>query len=396
MDIEYCNIALANVYLQKLTVTVVVCKVMRTRDKAKIIMASKSDSVANETASRKEVGAQDNPVVISEGESQPGASQNNTELMLDRLVQMVDGVAGKIGVLEQRLTQLEGDAGERAPVGGDILPPRTETDEPRFGEAGVYRAKPKVKKSRTTVSDFEIVESNVEGRTKKKKKAEKKAGHAIKVIPQEYMQKLSKCVDRTVVEKRAKPAESMTLMEAGLLTTQEIEELGNIGLGAQAQATQFWAVEQQAVADNQILQTDFQKDLLEFLKQEKPVQQQTEVKQVQWSNPPIANVIQKSPGRAQEKRADDNWKSDPRIQALIVKHMQELEADSRAESTQGKRKRSGRYNTTGNPVAVAFRHWPNGAILVGQSRRQVTFDELTQTQFLMGFIKNVNDTMDGS
>ena len=75
--------------------------------------------------------------------------------------------------------------------------------------------------------------------------------------------------------------------------------------------------------------------------------------------------------------------------------MQELEADSRAETLQGKRKRSGRYNTTGNPVTVAYRRWPNEAILVGQSRKHVTFDELTQTQFLMGFIKNVNDTMDG-
>ena len=42
--------------------------------------------------------------------------------------------------------------------------------------------------------------------------------------------------------------------------------------------------------------------------------------------------------------------------------MQELEADSHAESTQGKRKRSGRYNTTGNPVAVAYKRWPNEAI----------------------------------
>ena len=74
--------------------------------------------------------------------------------------------------------------------------------------------------------------------------------------------------------------------------------------------------------------------------------------------------------------------------------MQQLEADTRAESTQGKRKLSGRYSTTGNPVTVAYR-WPNEATLVGQSHRQVTFDELTQTQFLMGYIKNVNDTMDG-
>ena len=190
-------IGLANVYLQEFIVTAVVCQVMRTRDKAKAIMASKSDSVMNETVSRKEVGAQDNPVVISEGESQSDVQQNNTELMLGRLVQMVDGVAGKIGVLEQRLIQLEGDADERAPTGRNILPTRTETDEPRFGEVSASGTKPKEKKSRTTLNDIEIVESDVEGRTKKKKKAEKKAGHAIKVIPQEYMQKLSKCADHT-------------------------------------------------------------------------------------------------------------------------------------------------------------------------------------------------------
>ena len=73
---------------------------------------------------------------------------------------------------------------------------------------------------------------------------------------------------------------------------QEIEELGNIGLGAQAQATQFWAVELQATTGNQMSHMDPQRDLLDFLKQEKPVQQETEVKQVQWNNPQMVPVTE--------------------------------------------------------------------------------------------------------
>ena len=91
---------------------------------------------------------------------------------------------------------------------------------------------------------------------------------------------------------------------------------------------------------------------------------------------------------------EDNWKSDPRIQALVAERILQLDAETRAEALQGKRKRSGRYNTTDNPTSVSYRRWPNEGILVGPARRRLPFDDLNMTQFVMGFIKNVNDTLD--
>ena len=73
-------------------------------------------------------------------------------------------------------------------------------------------------------------------------------------------------------------------------------------------------------------------------------------------------MSQQSPHTQQGNKEDDSWKSDLRIQALTAERMQQLEADE--------------------------------AILVGQEHKQVPLYELTQIQFLMGFIKNANDTMD--
>ena len=73
---------------------------------------------------------------------------------------MVDWVAGKIGVLENRLTQLEGDAG--GPCGGDVgdpLPLRFDIDEPRFTQPKGLGATPKSKKTCMITSDLEMVES---------------------------------------------------------------------------------------------------------------------------------------------------------------------------------------------------------------------------------------------
>ena len=70
---------------------------------------------------------------------------------------------------------------------------------------------------------------------------------------------------------------------------------------------------------------------------------------------------------------DDQWKQDPRIQALIADRMQKIETDVKNESTQGKRKRSGRFNITDNSVNASFQRWPNDAILVGPNKKRVTF-----------------------
>ena len=79
-----------------------------------------------------------------------------------------------------------------------------------------------------------------------KKKQWKKAGHPAKARPQEYVYQLNKCIDKTVIERKYRPTETMMLTEAKLLLQKEIAEFGNIGLGAtQSKVTQFWTVEAQ-------------------------------------------------------------------------------------------------------------------------------------------------------
>ena len=82
-----------------------------------------------------------------------------------------------------------------------------------MSKSGRLGAKLKSKKICSTVSGLKVLESDSNSRSKKKKHADKKLGHSIKVVNQEYGQRLSRCANRTVVEKWAKPAESMTLTE---------------------------------------------------------------------------------------------------------------------------------------------------------------------------------------
>ena len=44
--------------------------------------------------------------------------------------------------------------------------------------------------------------------------------------------------------------------------------------------------------------------------------------------------------------------------------------------------------------AFTLRRWVNDSILVEPGKRRVTFDELTPIQFCLGFVKNINDTLD--
>ena len=96
----------------------------------------------------------------------------------------------------------------------------------------------------------------------------------------------------------------------------------------------------------------------------------------------------------QRNKTDEAWKQDPCIQAIAAERMQQIEQELRAETTQGKRKRSGRYNVTDSSSTASFRQWLNECILVGSMKKRMTFDELSQVQFIMGFVKNVNDTID--
>ena len=105
--------------------------------------------------------------------------------------------------------------------------------------------------------------------------------HAIKTIPQDRNQKLSKCVDRTIVEKRTNPANQMLLDKSNILSQKEIEELSEIAFGTMpqvAQATQQWEVQNQGAASQS---GEDQKDLLDYLRLEQAESEQGMVKMQQ-------------------------------------------------------------------------------------------------------------------
>ena len=106
--------------------------------------------------------------------------------------------------------------------------------------------KPKVRKTKLVGSDLKPVESDAETKQQKKEKQEKMSVHAIKPIPQDYAQHLSKNTDNTVVDKKQKPTETMNLAAAGLLLQLKLEKLGNVRLGtSHVQITVFWMVDAQ-------------------------------------------------------------------------------------------------------------------------------------------------------
>ena len=70
-----------------------------------------------------------------------------------------------------------------------------------------------------------MVEYDIDPKQIKKKKQERKVTHAIKAMLQDYAQQLSKYTDKTVIEQKKKPTETMTLVDAGLLSQKELEEV---------------------------------------------------------------------------------------------------------------------------------------------------------------------------
>ena len=238
---------------------------MRTREKSKLDM-SKTDN-PSDVASRREVGVQDNPCTVTPQEVSQSRPEPMT-VMLEKLISAVDGVSSKIGTIETRLTSLEGEVHNSGDSDCYISGIQPAVGEPLFGPQAVGGARPKIKKSKPVGSDIETLEGDIDSKQRKKKKQDKKGVHTVKAMPQEYVQQLSKYTDKTIIERKKKPTETMTLADAGLLSQNDIEELGNIGLGAaQAQATQFWTVETHEPM-GPLGTAEQQKDLLDFLKSE--------------------------------------------------------------------------------------------------------------------------------
>ena len=136
------------------------------------------------------------------------------------------------------------------------------------------------------------------------------------------------------------------LGDVGILTQREIEELSDIALGGAtvtAQATQFWDVQPQTAVATQ--KSDEQRDLLDFLKNDQSNTGPKAEKQQIWETTGQQGQVSVSQTEQGENRPkqDDQWKQDPRIQALIADRMHPIEMVVRNESTEGKRKQSGRF-----------------------------------------------------
>ena len=110
--------------------------------------------------------------------------------------------------------------------------------------------------------------------------------------------------DQTIIEKRNKPAESMTLADAGLLSQQDIEDLGSIALENPPQATQFWSVVDPTPGQQQKPVENDQRDLLDFLKLEQQGFTGVDVKPLEWG--PQMQPVQAQP--MNKKKSDDERK----------------------------------------------------------------------------------------
>ena len=103
-----------------------------------------------------------------------------------------------------------------------------------------------------------------------------------------------------------------------------------------------------------------QRDLLDFLRNDPPVNTQRGERAQNWTLENFQVPVQAAGGsQIPDKTTHDyQWKQDPRIQALVADRMQQLESDARNESTQGKRKRSGRFNVTDYSNNASYRRKP--------------------------------------
>ena len=215
----------------------------------------------------------------------------------------------------------------------------------------------------------------------------------MRVMNPEQVEKLNLCTDATIVERKARTSHTITPTETGLATQGEIETTAGHQTTTQFPSAQAWEPTQvgQMLEGPQKQDVDAQKDLLDFLKPTGLAQQVDTL--LTW--PDITQNLTMQPPQTRGVRKDEeSWKDDPRIQNLVWERLQQLENEAKADGTQGRRKRSGHYNITDNSMAPPYRRWANEAVLVGPARRRVSFDDLSQTQFAMGYIKNVLDTQD--
>ena len=330
---------------------------MKGKDKEKATKSGNKDDVIliNEMASRKEIGAQDNPCTsVMQGEKKPEAITT----VLEKLVGAVDNVTGKLGGIESRLNVLETDVRSPKTMSQEPLEQWYMGDELLFNTAG--GARPKQRRVKQIMSDVEIVDSDSDGKSRKKKKAEKKGP-----VPA----RLNQCTDKTTVERRSRYTETGATAQ-GLLPQAGASGISQGIPGQGVDNGQGWAFEQTAETILPKQFTETQRDLLEFLKPNENAQ--TGDATLPW--PELTQNL----GNSQE---EENYKDDVRLQTLVWERLQHLENEAKQDGTQGKRKRSGRYNVTDKvkvgvlrPVQQPGSYWDRSSELplVGLEPTEVT------------------------
>ena len=86
-------------------------------------------------------------------------------------------------------------------------------------------------------------------------------------------------------------------------------------------------------------------------------------------------------------------KNSPEIQSAAGQSVQALETNQ-ISNLQGKKPVSGRFNVKGAAEANPLIRWPNECVPVPLNSARPRFDDITQGQFLQGFITNVIDVSD--
>ena len=120
-----------------------ICQEMKGKNKQK--MATKPLELGgNEATSHCEVGVQDSMCIVAPQQGEPQTMPESVSSVLDKLVNAVNGVAGKIGSIETRLSSLGGEVRHPNATLEPVI--SVESDEPLFGTQLGVGTKPKVRK----------------------------------------------------------------------------------------------------------------------------------------------------------------------------------------------------------------------------------------------------------
>ena len=119
-------------------------------------------------------------------------------------------------------------------------------------------------------------------------------------------------------------------------------------------------------ATNTSSQAMDQRYLLDFLKLDQARGIQKPESNPSWMSPNVQSQAGQGAQIAgvdpKNKASEDEWKQDPRIQAIIADHMQQIETDVHNEVMQGKRMKSGSFNITDSFNNASYRRWLNEGV----------------------------------